>query len=853
MGKKIKLMICLICIIFLFNSTIYAYPLKKNIIIFFSYNRGYEWNDNIEQGIISILKKYGENVNIKIEYMDFLNNNNEDYNHKLLDIYKNKYKNSKFDMVICSDNAAYDFFQEYRDELFPSVPLIFTGLNDSESYESQSKIIKNSTGVLDTIDIKSNIDLILSMYPDTKNIFIIIDKTIIGNRIYTDLNKLITSNYSKAKFEVINNITLENTIEKINKNDKNSIVLYMSTSIKANDGDILYPVEVIHNLRNKTNVPIYGIWDFLLGNGIVGGKITSGFDQGVYAGKIAEKILNGETIENIPIIKDIGIKYNFDYNELVRLNINLSELPKGSIIINQPKAFTYSISKKQLEIISYLLLFIFTLIIIFLVVNIEKRKKIDKKLKESELKFEHNFNFLRTLLDTITTPMFCKDVNGKYTECNAAFEEYLGLKRDAIINKTVYEINQGKLAYIYNEADLELMNNKGKQIYETQVIAADGKKHHVIFSKSTILSNNNEPVGIVGVILDITERKKSENKINRLLKLKEAMIEVNQAIIGVKDINELFNLILQKSINNMEGAKYGSVLLLNENNILTIATSIGYDKEKVKKISIPLEHSFYWIKSNGEITNTIIIDDIDELNYDKYVGLIDEKEEWEIKSSISTPIIIKNKLFGMLNIDSNENDTFNEDDIDIMNYMKHQIENAICTHNLYNEITYLYRYDKLTNIYNRRCFEEIFDKILSKAIRYNESFLLIMFDLNGLKFVNDTYGHLQGDEYIISFVNKLKSFIRESDILARYGGDEFIGVFFNTEIESLSEKFEELNRYFLNNPIILEGKEVTYSYSYGIASFPSDAVSYSQLIKIADERMYIYKENFKKKNNNKAL
>ena len=87
---------------------------------------------------------------------------------------------------------------------------------------------------------------------------------------------------------------------------------------------------------------------------------------------------------------------------------------------------------------------------------------------------------------------------------------------------------------------------------------------------------------------------------------------------------------------------------------------------------------------------------------------------------------------------------------------------------------------KLTNIYNRRSFEDIFDKILNKALRYNESFYLVTFDLNNLKHINDTFGHLNGDEFIKSFVNKLKKSIRNSDVLARYGGDEFVGVFFNT-------------------------------------------------------------------------
>ncbi|MBU3136206.1 diguanylate cyclase [Clostridium gasigenes] len=830
-------------ITFLLTINVYATSFKKNILILTSYHRGYEWNDIIEQGFLSILKNYGEYINIKIEYMDALNNNDENYYDKLLTLYKHKYENSKFDMVICSDNWAYDFFQEHRDELFPSTPLIFTGLNNFESYKSQDKLIENSTGVLESIDIKGNIDLILTMHPDTKNIFIILDNTIVGTEISTDLNKLIYGNYSNVNFQEIKNITLEDTIEKINSNDKNSVVLFTSTSIKTNDGSTLYPVEVIHNFKNKTYIPIYGIWDILLDNGVIGGKISSGFDQGVYAGKIAEKIINGEHIKNIPIMNDIGSNYMFDYNELVRFKINKSQLPKNSIIINQPSSM-YSITKKQWTILLCSLFSFFTLIIIFLIINIQKLIKTKKKLKESELNLHNNFNFLRTLLDTITTPIFCKDINGKYTDCNYAFEEYIGLSKDDIINKTVYDLKQGNLAEIYHKADLELIKTKGHQNYETQIIGTNGEKHDVIFNKSSILSNY-EAIGIVGVIIDITEIKKNEHNLNRLLKFKEVMIEVNQSIIELTNINELFDLILSKCIVLMRGAKYGSVLLLKEDTNLVIASSIGYDDEKTKDFILPLESSFHYLKSKGKITSTIIIDDVSNLYSSKYVAL--GQNDWKIVSCISTPIIINNKLFGMMNIDSDKKDIFNQDDIDIMNYMKYQIENTISTHNLYNEIMYLSKYDKLTNIYNRRSFEEIFDKVLSEALRHNDSFLLVIFDLNGLKLVNDTYGHLQGDEFIKSFVNKLKSSISETDILARYGGDEFIGVFSNTQLDSLSEKFEELNKYFIDNPIILEGNKVTYNYSYGIATFLSDAVSYSQLIKIADERMYIYKENLKRK------
>jgi diguanylate cyclase (GGDEF)-like protein len=164
---------------------------------------------------------------------------------------------------------------------------------------------------------------------------------------------------------------------------------------------------------------------------------------------------------------------------------------------------------------------------------------------------------------------------------------------------------------------------------------------------------------------------------------------------------------------------------------------------------------------------------------------------------------------------------------------------------LYEETIYLSRYDKLTNIFNRRYFEEIFEVYFNKALRYSEEFQLVIFDLNGLKIVNDSYGHLAGDKYIETFANKLKNNVRTSDILARYGGDEFIAIYWGTNLKSLDIKLEELHQQLKNNPFSFEGNEIECSFSYGIASYPQEALSYNQLVKVADDRMYENKREIK--------
>lgn len=515
-------------------------------------------------------------------------------------------------------------------------------------------------------------------------------------------------------------------------------------------------------------------------------------------------------------------------------------------ITSNTRNFIIEMSKcncTPLVILYSIIFLIFLLIILLLVVlNILKRKKIESQLTETKTSLQKSLNFLRVVFDTIPDPIFCKNADGIYIDCNSEFEKSLGLKREEILNHTVYEVNQGEYGEVYHEADIQLMESKGKQIYESKTRYSDGKLHDILFRKATIVSENGEVDGLVGTMIDITDLKENENKINRLVEIMEAMLEINQSIIGIDNINNLFDLILEKALSIIDKAKYGSILILKEDKTLEIAAFKGYDPVKVKNFKIPLEHSFYWLKTNGNIGNTVIINDTYNLEGADIVNVVEEMKNWTIKSCISTPIIIDKKLYGMLNIDSNLTDSFIEEDAQIMQYMKSQIEIALSKHKLYEEIIYLSKYDKLTNLYNRSYFDEMFIKGFQDIINNNGEFNLVVFDLNNLKYVNDNYGHSAGDEYIKVFAKELTRISNFSDTLVRYGGDEFVGVFFNTDRQVLFNKFEGLLKYLKNNPINFDGQNVICSFSYGIANFPNDTNSYNQLLKIADERMYTYKK-----------
>ena len=135
--------------------------------------------------------------------------------------------------------------------------------------------------------------------------------------------------------------------------------------------------------------------------------------------------------------------------------------------------------------------------------DITERKRTERELTESR-------ELLNTIIESIPNPIFFKDADGVYENCNRAFSEFLGFTRDQIIGSTVHAVAPPNLAEVYHRADQELMAQRGVQVYEAKVRYADGLLHNVIFYKSAIERNGGALRGLVGVMLDITDRIKIE-------------------------------------------------------------------------------------------------------------------------------------------------------------------------------------------------------------------------------------------------------------------------------------------------------------------------------------------------------
>ena len=568
---------------FLFANT------SKDVLLLHSYHKGYTWTDDISS---QIEKNFKDNKNVELTtvYMDSKRIDTSSYLNNLANLYKEQFQNRKFDLIIVSDNTALDFMIKYHDFLFKDTPVLFCGINDFDSSILDVNNIRNfMSGVAEEVDLEKNFELISKLHPKLKNLLIINDTSTTGYAVKKGLDPIIKKYEKKFNIEYTDDLEINNLKQKVSSLDKENSVILFVLLFKDTTGKYFTHKQSFAQVKKVSQVPIYGLWDFYLNNGIVGGLLTSAIAQGDAVSKMAIEVLNGKKISDIPILEKSPNVYIFDYNELKKFNLDVSKQIDNPIIINEPS----SVYKEHTKffLLSIIIILILSIIVIILKVNIQKREKV-------ELELSNRLEFDKVLLDTIPNPIYYKNIEGKFLGCNTSFSNLVNSSKNEIIGKTAFDFFPLNVASKNTQIDQELLNTFATSTSEFTFYTPSNEMKHIILNKAVYKNIDGSVGGIVCIMDDMTERVQQKQFLIQQSKLaemgdmvaaiahqwNEPLVELSALVQDIQTsylLNELKDMEVKDFVNDsMIQIKYMSRTLSDFRNFLKPST-----KKKLFSIS----------------------------------------------------------------------------------------------------------------------------------------------------------------------------------------------------------------------------------------------------------------------------
>jgi diguanylate cyclase (GGDEF)-like protein len=323
------------------------------------------------------------------------------------------------------------------------------------------------------------------------------------------------------------------------------------------------------------------------------------------------------------------------------------------------------------------------------------------------------------------------------------------------------------------------------------------------------------------------ELERTSTELQGQLRLRHELLNLSTALLSTLDQNDVFALVtsMLKQIVDYDTM---DIRLIDEttNELVAIYARDENADEMIEFRSSIDEGVSGWVVRHNQAQ---LVNDMDN---DPRAVFVPGTEEGEPQASIIVPLNVRGKVTGVLSVDRLHGRTFDEIELEPAKLFANMAAIAIQNARSYEDMERQAISDGLTGIHNYRHFRDTLQSTVSRAERYDETFCLLMMDLDHFKTVNDTIGHQAGDEVLRSVADVLRSCSRESDYQARYGGEEFVMLLPQTGLGEASTLAERVRSQVAEIDVGHPGIHVTMS--IGVASFPASASDSDGVLAAAD-------------------
>ncbi|EDZ61383.1 diguanylate cyclase/phosphodiesterase with PAS/PAC domain [Sulfurimonas gotlandica GD1] len=403
-------------------------------------------------------------------------------------------------------------------------------------------------------------------------------------------------------------------------------------------------------------------------------------------------------------------------------------------------------------------------------------------------------NNLDTFIELIPDLAFFKNMDGVYTHCNSTYLSFVNKNREEIIGKTGFEIHSCENASNIQKIDNEILTSNKTKSFEETFINKDGSITYFHTTKQVLHNHLSEKLGLFCILRDITSEKEYQliYEDNELL-LENIASHDDLSLI----LNDIVNLAEERNKNTM-----CSILLLNESkkNLLNGAAPSLPDFYNKAINGIEIGEKVGSCGSAVYKQERVIVEDIDtHENWQPYLALT---QKANLHACWSEPIFSsRDEILGSFAIYNNKVKKPSDFELKLISSYAHLASLAIEKENHSKAIKEsnerlkeLAIKDYLTGLYNRSKLDNSLEYQIKRSKRYESVFGVIMMDIDYFKSVNDKHGHQVGDKVLLEFAKVLTDISRETDIVGRWGGEEFLIIIENADkdgITNLAHKIRE--------------------------------------------------------------
>ena len=340
---------------------------------------------------------------------------------------------------------------------------------------------------------------------------------------------------------------------------------------------------------------------------------------------------------------------------------------------------------------------------------------------------------------------------------------------------------------------------------------------------------------------DINTIKKENSLLKKELiqRTKELAFLINsgKALTSTLDFNKVLRIIIERA-QRLIKCRTWSLLLVNSNddNLRFVATKKGRNTKAIKRFNVKSGQGIAgWVAKNSR---SVIIDDVRKDR--RFKKSVDQLSTFKTRSILCVPIINKKRVVGVLElINKNNGAPFEEKEKQLLTQLVDQAAIALERSHLYQQMANLAITDDLTKLFNFRHLDQTLDREMTRCQRYGSPLSVIFFDMDYFKYVNDSHGHLMGSRVLVEVAEILLKSLRSVDIIARYGGDEFVVVLPETSVKTAKRIAKRLHRTIQAHKFLTEdGVPFQMTASFGISGFPEHAETKRELIRLSDQAMY---------------